>query len=148
MAEAAVAVACPVCFCEVDQEHIHLDCRHPFCNDCLGSLLHAAYQRGQHPECQAPACRQPLSAEDLQQGVLVLCDCPEVRRQREAARLPALDDPSLVYQRFTDLAAAAVARGSGELIECQRCHFMMLAEADAPEDAPCPNCRTGRPIRE
>lgn len=91
---------------------------------------------------------QLLSEEDLQQGVLVLCDCGEVRRQRAAARLPPLDDPSAAYQRFTALATAAVAREGGELIECRLCHFMILAEADSPADAPCPCCHKGQPLAE
>lgn len=78
----------------------------------------------------------------------MLCDCPDVRQQRSSARLPPLDDPFAAYQRFTALAAAAVAREGGDLIECQRCHFMILAEEGAPEDAPCPNCRRGRPLQE
>lgn len=97
--------------------------------------------------CHHPP-EQLLSEEDLQQGVLVLCGCPDVRQQRAAARLPPLDDALAAYQRFNALAAAAVAREGGDLIECQRCHFMILVEADAPEDAPCPNCRRGRPLLE
>lgn len=144
------ALECPLCFCEVDTgDHMHLDCGHAACNACLANWLHASYQNGQHPACQHPNCKQLLSAEDLQQGVLVLCGCADVAQQRARAGLPPLDDAAAVHQRFTDLAAAAVARGAGgELIECQHCHFRMLAEQDAPDDALCPNCRMGRPILE
>lgn len=80
--------------------------------------------------------------------MLVLCGCPNVRQQRAVAPLLPLDDALAAYQRFNALAAAAVAREGGDLIECQRCHFMILVEADAPEDVPCPNCRRGRPLLE
>ena len=58
-AEAAEALTCPVCMCEVEPpEHTHLDCGHPFCNPCLANYLHTAYQGGVHPKCQKPDCQE------------------------------------------------------------------------------------------
>jgi len=74
-------ICCGICFSDYEEKDIfEFQCKHKFCNKCLGSWFSIQHAEGfRVPTCAEPECKQKLDLSELRKclapmGMLSLCD--------------------------------------------------------------------------